>query len=175
MTNELPPSPPARPAAHRFKPSKRVPKWHVVYSLLALFDVLVVGTGLVYVHRIVQSYHRSVSTAQVWDTRLNQASTLDDAVGRVNLAVDRVFASEGTEIAASQVTLAANTFATRAQALRSSLAEIQEPARDKILIDLDKAVRAVAEMKDAAIGVITEFTRGNQTAVASGMTTFSAA
>ena len=175
MTNELPPSPPTRPAAHRFKPSKRVPKWHVVYSLLALFDVLVVGTGLVYVHRIVQSYHRSVSTAQVWDTRLNQASTLDDAAGRVNLAVDRVFASEGTEIAASQVTLAANTFATRAQALRSSLAEIQEAARDKILIDLDKAVRAVAEMKDAAIGVITEFTRGNQTAVASGMTTFSAA
>ena len=62
MTPPTDQTPGARHPGYRYQRTRRVPKWHIVYSLLALFDVLVVGTGLIYVHRIVQSYHRSVST-----------------------------------------------------------------------------------------------------------------
>ena len=76
------------PLSLRRRRNRRAPKWHVVYSLLALFDVLVVGTGLVYVHRIVQSYHGSVVTTRAWAERIGQVSLLNDAASRLSTSLD---------------------------------------------------------------------------------------
>jgi diguanylate cyclase (GGDEF)-like protein/PAS domain S-box-containing protein len=174
MNSDRPQTPIERPSANRFRPATRGPKWHVVYSLLALFDVLVVGTGLVYVHRIVQSYHNSVANTQVWDSRLSQASTLDEASARLVAAVDRSVASRGTDEAGPQVTLAATTFASRAETLRLDLIGIEDVSRPKILDDLDRATRAIVAMKSDALDVIAHTASGNVDDLASSMSALSA-
>lgn len=150
------PSTGLRPQSLRLRRNQRAPKWHIVYSLLALFDVLVVGSGLIYVHRIDRSYHDSVATTQRWDGRLREASLLDDATTRIGTAVSRAMSSGDTAMAKEQVGVASRTFATRAKALRQDVGGIEGEARTDILASLDEASAAVSDMTDAALEVLNQ-------------------
>jgi len=163
------PSTGLRPTSLRLRRNQRAPKWHIVYSLLALFDVLVVGSGLIYVHRIDSSYNDSVATSQLWDGRLAEASIIDDAATRVGTAVTRALVSGDTEAAEQQVETAGRTFAIRAAALRADMVGLDNPLRNDIVAGLDSAIAAAGEMNEAALAVVGEIAANGTAAVPAGV------
>ncbi|MFM8846680.1 MAG: hypothetical protein ACKOHN_01340, partial [Actinomycetota bacterium] len=118
-----------RPAAPRLVGTKRVPKWHLVYSLLALFDVLVVGMGLVYVHSIVRRYNDSVATTQQWEVRIDQVAALEDAAGRMSVALTTALAEGDDQTATTTVNLARSNFDARLTGLRAYAVDLSDGVR----------------------------------------------
>ena len=134
---------------------RRAPRWHVVYSLLALFDVLVVGVGLLYVHNIVQGYNRSVAENQVWDGRVNQVTMLEETAARASVTATEVFVTVDRSVVTKQLDIAAANFATRADALRRDLATVDDPAEPKMQQDILAAESAVVALRESAIRLTT--------------------
>jgi diguanylate cyclase (GGDEF)-like protein/PAS domain S-box-containing protein len=141
----------------------------VVYSLLALFDVLVVGTGLVYINRIVQSYNHSVTTSRVWMTREGQISTLEDAASGVMAPANQVFGSLDTQRANQALGVAVDGFTTRAEILRADLVGLAGHSLVQLLDDLSAAESSVDTMRVASGQVIAAVGRDDFKAAVSGM------
>src|SRR4030095_9414686 len=77
---------PARAAGPRLQ-------WHVIYYLLAAFDILTVTASLYLNLRISDMYVHAVASNQDWAQLLADASALEDLAGIVNSAGNEVFAS----------------------------------------------------------------------------------
>jgi signal transduction histidine kinase/DNA-binding response OmpR family regulator len=60
------------------------PRWHVIYLLLAVFDILTVGFGLYMNHHLVTRFSESVDQNRLWAEQLQQYTEL----GRLASAVD---------------------------------------------------------------------------------------
>lgn len=69
------------------------PKWHLIYYMLAAFDVLAVSTGLYLTHRFVGIYTRSVEVNQIWAQRLAEYSRVGQLAAAVNAPGNDVFDS----------------------------------------------------------------------------------
>ncbi len=100
---------------------KRPPRWHRVYYLLALFDVLVVLTGLFINHRIVSVYDRSIQTNHEWAKRLNDYSQLRRLAGAVNAPGNDVFASHDVDGESARMREALRVFNERVVSMDDDL------------------------------------------------------
>ncbi len=69
------------------------PKWHLVYFVLAAFDLITVSAGLYLNHRLMDIYTQSVAVNQQWAHRLGQYSDLAQQAGAVNAPGNDVFDS----------------------------------------------------------------------------------
>ncbi|MCY7324173.1 MAG: hypothetical protein LH660_20815, partial [Phormidesmis sp. CAN_BIN36] len=69
------------------------PRWHLVYYLLAVFDLLTVATSLYLNHRLMDSYATSVEVNQVWAERLQTYSDLAQKASEVNAPGNDIFDS----------------------------------------------------------------------------------
>lgn len=70
---------------------KKQPKWHRIYYLLALFDVVVVLFGLYLNHRIISIQNDSVQENQAWSKRLENYLELAEMAAMVNAPGNDVF------------------------------------------------------------------------------------
>ena len=64
-------------------------RWHVVYYLLAAFDVLTVTASLLLSFRLLGIYQRSVADNQEWAGHLDEYAELQRLAGNVNAAGQR--------------------------------------------------------------------------------------
>jgi len=147
-----------RSGAPRLVGTKRVPKWHLVYSLLALFDVLVVGIGLVYVHSIVQRYNDSVATTQQWEVRIDQVAALEDAATRMSVAITTALAEGDDQTATTSVNLARSNFDARLAGLRTDAVELNDDVRSAVIGAVDRAASGAGELQSAALVAIRDLT-----------------
>lgn len=84
------------------------PKWHLLYFVLAAFDVLTVSASLYLNHTIIDQFGAAVSVNREWSHRLGQYSQLGGLATDVNMPGNEVFDTLDveTEVAEQQVALA---------------------------------------------------------------------
>ncbi|MFN2492503.1 MAG: hypothetical protein ABR501_06430 [Pyrinomonadaceae bacterium] len=122
-------SPELLPAAPINPNRQRRPKWHLVYFLLAFFDVFTVCVSLLLNHQIMRIYTHSVEINQKWAGRLGDYSELGQLAAAVNAPGNDVFDSHNVEIEIKRMRMALRVFdermATVQDELRSNLSSAQ--------------------------------------------------
>ncbi|MGE0213403.1 MAG: sensor histidine kinase [Parvibaculaceae bacterium] len=86
-------------AGKRKKPWPRV---HLVYFLLAAFDLLAIAGGLYLSHRVIQVFESNVTSNAALDDRLMASWTVIDTASEANTAVIGAFETAGTRQAADR-------------------------------------------------------------------------
>ncbi len=69
----------------------RAPRWHVLYYILAGFNLLTLVVSLLLSHQVSRLYAESVRANQRWADRFATLNTLSEAAGRVNAPGNDVF------------------------------------------------------------------------------------
>ena len=113
------------------------PKWHVVYFLLAGFDLITIMISLSLNHSLVTHYQRSVKVQSMWADRLGRYSDLGHLAGVVNAPGNDVFDSRNTDAERARMRAALPVF-------RDALADVRRDLeRDA---DADTAGRLIQEL-----------------------------
>ena len=137
------------------------PKWHVIYFLLAAFDVLIVGTVLIFNHQVMGIYEDSVSENRIWSDRGTRLIELGRLAAAVDAPVNDIFTSRDVvrEMAALERSIAA--FDAHAATLRRALANDPSPEDAAPLMEvIDSVVASVARSRMHVAEVLDEFGRG---------------
>lgn len=161
MTSTDPPSLEDRTDAVRRARSAGSPRWHVVYSLLALFDVLVVAVGLFYVHSIVSNYRESVAENRTWEDRVNQVTVLEETAARISTAATEIFLVPDRSTVLARLDVASANFDVRSRALADDIAALDDIARPKMSQDVVAARSAAAALEVAATELVDAAVGGN--------------
>ncbi len=154
----LPGEPMRRRAQRR---GSRAPKWHVVYSLLALFDVLVVGAGLLYIRSIVHSYNSSVASNDVWSDRQARIISVERAAAALLGPPSQVLLSGAPAVGEASLERAVAAYQLRSRALRSELMKSSPTEFAALLGDLDLADALVLQMSKTSQDVIAAAASGD--------------
>jgi signal transduction histidine kinase len=91
------------------------PKVHLIYFLLAAFDLLAVGGGLYLSHRLIQVFEANTAANAEWDARFNSSWTLVDTAADANRALIGAFEN-------GNIALASRQFRTKVYEFRQELA-----------------------------------------------------
>lgn len=144
----------------------RVP-WHVIYYLLAAFNVLTVCAALYLNLRITSLYVHAVASGQDWAQLLADASALEDLAGTINSAGNEVFASRRPEAEAARMRTARAAARERSAALRNDLlATLSADQAPSVVETLAEVDRRIAAMADDAEQVLALFGSGQREAAA---------
>jgi PAS domain S-box-containing protein len=144
-------------------------RWHVVYYLLAAFDVLTVTASLELSRRVLGIYMRSVAQSQEWAGHMEAYSNLQRMAAEVNAPGNDVFDSQDVAAEAARMRTARAAFTQRLDALRQHLATAH-PAEAGPLLERFAAVeRTMDEMAREAEVTFAELTAGAPTRAARRM------
>jgi PAS domain S-box-containing protein len=114
------------------------PKWHRVYYLLALFDVLVVLMGLFLNHQIISIYDNSIAVNKEWTQRRDFYSDLGNLAGAVNAPGNDVFDSHDVDGESARMQDALRVFNERVAAIDEDLrSKLKEENRSDAVPRLD--------------------------------------
>jgi signal transduction histidine kinase len=149
-------TPPAASSDHR---PRRV-RWHVVYYLLAAFDVLTVTASLVLSFRLLDIYQRSVADNQEWASHLDEYAELQRLAGDVNRPGNDVFDSHDPAGERKQLEAARAAFDRRLDDLRRHVGEAHRTDAPLLLRRFEAVEAAMAEMAAEAAVTLDEFARG---------------
>ena len=116
------------------KNQRRPVKWHIVYYLLAAFDVLAISGSLYLSHQVLGIFRSSVEVNQVWAEKLAGLSDIAAASGSVNAPGNDVFDSHDVAKEAARQAEALIVFRQRLEAFRQTLHAIRR--RLELLVNL---------------------------------------
>lgn len=149
-----------KPAQPRELRSAR-PKWHLVYYVLAAFDVFAISASLYLTHQFVSMYSHSVQVNQVWSARLADYAGLGRLAGAVNAPGNDVFDSRAVEAEAARAQSALFAWNLRFATLREELAGSTGEVDGRALVpELDAADAALKEMVAESELIFSYFTQG---------------
>jgi len=135
-------------------------RWHRIYYGLALFDVLVVGLGILLNHLIINTQHESINTNQVWETRLDRFLELGTVAGEVNAPGNDVFDTRDVPSESARQRQALEDFESLTSAIRRDLRGV-EPEYARVLgADLDEVETEMREMTAEAAQIFRYFDAG---------------
>ena len=135
-------------------------RWHRIYYGLALFDVLVVALGILLNHLIINTQHESISTNQVWETRLDRFLDLGTRAGEVNAPGNDVFETRAVRAESDRQADALDRFESLTRAIRRDLRGV-EPEYARVLErDLDEVEIEMQEMISEAAQIFHYFDSG---------------
>jgi signal transduction histidine kinase/DNA-binding response OmpR family regulator len=101
-------------ASHNTADRNRRPvKWHVVYYLLAAFDVCAITGSLYLNHEVMSIFRSSVEVNQQWANKLSDLSDIAAAAGAVNAPGNDVFDSHNVKKEAARQAAALTLFRQR--------------------------------------------------------------
>ncbi len=147
-------------------PKSRKFKWHFVYYLLAVFDVLTVGTSLLLNHQLVKNYEESIEINQIWAERLQTYSELAQRVGAANAPGNDVFDSQDVVAETQRLEVSLQRFQEQMAIIRQDLVTNTDAVYSApLLAYLDQVDAAMAEMTREA-NLIFSFVGQNQTSLA---------
>jgi signal transduction histidine kinase len=144
-------------------------RWHVVYYLLAAFDVLTVTASLELSRRILDIYMRSVAQNREWATHMDEYSDLQRLAAEVNAPGNDVFDSQAVVTEAARMRGARERFAARVAVLRRHLEEAHPAEAPLLLPRLDTVERAMADMSAEAETTFAELLAGEPSRAARRM------
>jgi signal transduction histidine kinase len=150
------PSFPPEPARPRLK-------WHVVYYLLAAFDILTVTGSLVLNDRVTDMYVQAVASNEDWGQLMADYTALEQLAGEIDASGNDIFESRDPVRESRRIESALAAFSERLAALRKDLLDTapagEAPPLLSGLADLEGQTRALS---DAARDVIIRFGRGER-------------
>ena len=105
-------------AALRQRPNKAWPKVHLVYFILAAFDLLAVAGGLYLSHRFATIFEENVAVNAEWSRRFQDVWKLGDVVSRISEPGSHVFESQNPALERTQLNQAFGEFNATIAAVR---------------------------------------------------------
>jgi len=146
-------------------PRSRVPRfqWHVLYYLLAAFDIFTVSASLYLNLRITDMYVHAVASGQDWAQLLADASALEDLIGAINSTGNDVFDSNDPDREASRLAPARAGAHERIAALRNDLKATLTPEHAPVVLgQLAEVERRMTVMADGAGQVLAVYKSGQR-------------
>src|SRR6188472_4064223 len=121
---------------------QRIP-WHVIYYVLAAFDVFTVSASLYLSARLLDIYHRSVAQNQEWARHLDEYTSLQTLAAQVNAPGNDLFESQNVALEADRTSRAREAFDAEMAHLRRHLVEVHPAESQKMLARFEAVERAV--------------------------------
>lgn len=103
-------------------PRRSWPKLHLIYFLLAAFDLIAVGGGLYLSHQLSAIYEASAATNEEWSGRFSEIWKLSDLASDVNAPANNIFQSKAPDAARQKLEAAASRFSVAVDAIRAEIA-----------------------------------------------------
>ncbi len=133
-------------------------KWHLLFYILAAFDLCTVLVSLAINHNLQRLYKDSVAINQVWGERLSAYSDLGLLVADVNAPGNDVFDSGDAPTESARMRSALQLFSTRLNQLRDEVQlEPDKQAAQRINEDFTTIEAKVAEMVGEAERIFSYF------------------
>jgi PAS domain S-box-containing protein len=145
------------------------PRWHVVYYLLAAFDVLTVTASLELSRRILDIYMRSVAQNQEWASHNDEFASLDRLAAEVNAPGNDVFDSQDVAGEASRMRAARGRFDAALLGHRRHLAQVHSAQAAPLLARFAAVEEAMAAMSREAETTFAEMSAGEPSRAARRM------
>ncbi len=139
------------------------PRWHLIYYLLAAFDILTVSGSLYLNHQIMAIYSGSVDVNQTWAGRLARFDELRNLTIRVNAPGNDVFDSHDVEGELSKRDAALTAFDRQLVSTRQEIVVNVPPAQAKPLLTGFSAVENAMDDMVAEADLIFSYFRNDET------------
>ena len=151
-------STPATPSGKPSKESHQRHQWHLLYYVLAAFNLLTVGFTLWLNHQMQEAFTRSVEVSHSWDRRLRDYSDLISTAQAVQARCNDVFISRDPARQREAMQLANQSFKIRVRAKRGeALTAVESIESRKLVEDFVKLTAAVDSMVETAENLFDRF------------------
>ena len=150
MSAALEPPPQARPRA----------RFHLLYYLLAGFDVLTVCASLILSDRLFASYSRAVAQNQEWARHVDEYAELQRLAAAVNAPGNDVFETHDVAAESGRMARARVEFAARLTRLRRHLTDVHPHEGDELITRFNALLDAMAQMTGESEATFAEFAAG---------------
>ena len=143
------------------RPVRRGSRWHLLYFVLAAFDILTV-TGSLYLSQwVMRIYVESVATNEEWAARLKRYSELGRLAAAVNAPGNDIFDTLDADAEAARRDRALSIYDEQLRAARSDLlADAREHETRPLLERLDRVEQAMDAMLAEADLIFRHFRAG---------------
>lgn len=138
-------------------PKVAAPKWHLVYYLLATFNLLTICLTLYLSFQIMAIYTQSVDVNKEWSTRDNRYSNLGQLAMQVNAPGNDVFDSRDVAGESAKLRTALHAFTAAMTEAHHDLTEVAEPHIPQLSEWLDTVDEAMDAMVAEAQQIFTYF------------------
>lgn len=157
MSDSIPPLPEAQPGKDG-KRTRQRHQWHLMYYVLAAFNILTVGFTLRLNHQMQEAFSRSVEVSHSWDRRLRDYSELAVMAQAVQARCNDVFATRDVAKQQEAMRLAYANFKDRIRAQRGeAIVAVEGVESRKLLEDFNKLRGAVESMVETAEDLFISF------------------
>ena len=140
-------------------PRPRIP-WHIVYYLLAAFDVLTVSASVYVTRRLLDVSLESVARNREWGTHIDEYAGLRRLAADVNAPGNDVFDSHDAAAESVRLARARAAFSERVDLLRRHLTAVHPAEAGLLLARLADVTRALDAMAREAEVTIAAFASG---------------
>lgn len=154
------------------QPQQKSPRWHILYYILAAFDVVTIGFSLSLNHQILGIYNESIAVHTQWVERSDQYEEISKLAGQVNAPGNDIFDSQdvGKERARKTASLAAYNLAF--STAKTALMRIPNAGEQSTLTaQFVKIEKSMAEMDAEAEVIFNFFSKGDATGAGTRMAT----
>ncbi len=151
-------SPSTQPEKIKFP---KIIKWHRIYYLLALLDVLIVVFGLFLNHHLISVQRESVATNEVWVNRLDKYLALRNFANKVSQPGDDVFANQDSQLERRNMEKYLVRYNNEFQSLLIQTEEISPRFRQQIISELRLIDGNVQEMAVQCRKVLSFYNQGD--------------
>jgi nitrogen-specific signal transduction histidine kinase len=137
--------------------------WHVIYYVLAVFNVLTVSAALYLNLRITDMYVNAVASNHDWAQLLADATALEDLTGIVNSAGNDIFESGDPDAETQRLERALAGAQERLKALGNDLLATLTPEQAPVVLgQLQEVERRIVLMAEQARGVLGLYRQGRR-------------
>ncbi len=130
------------------RPQTFVPRWHLIYFVLAGFDLVTISVSLYLNHRLVGIYTESVEQNQEWAERLDRYSTLGQTANEVNATANDVFETRDVAAESAKMRESLAEFERQLAAARMDMLQHLTPGQSAALL---KRLDAVTTTMNAQV------------------------
>ncbi len=135
-----------------------MPRWHLIYFVLAAFDIITVCISLALSHRLMETYADSVATNQVWADRLGTFQILAGLAAEVNQPGNDVFDSHDVQAASAILDHQYDEFREAWKHTREDLVlGVESQMVQPLLVEMDRAEQSMQDMVSAARDIFLHF------------------
>lgn len=138
------------------------PKWHLIYYILAGFDIIAISFSLYLNHQITEIHTNSIEVNKTWSQRMKHFSQLNEIAEQVNAPGNLVFLSRNADIEKKKFETALKSYNNLKVQLLKEFNTINEPALKTTLIEeMSHIDLAMDDMVDYARLIFTQFKQRN--------------
>jgi PAS domain S-box-containing protein len=147
---------PAGTRSKRERPASRQPRWYLLYFVLAAFDIVTIGAGVLLNYQLTTAYQASIEANRVWAERLDRYRALRDLAQAVNAPGNDVFDSKDVVGESRRLAEARARFE---EAMTDEREALQEIAKRTDVEGVSGAQRALGETDRAMSEMVAEAER----------------